>query len=975
MSKSVATTSAILRAALLATTAFALAGSGAAWARVGVTSATDGDPIGKPPAEAERVLRIGIDVQANEVIRTGSNDRAHLVFLDGTALTVGPNAELTIDKFVYDPNTKTGELAVNASKGVFRLVGGKISKTNPITINTPSSTIGIRGGICVFDVQQGRTTSTFLFGYHMSVTGQGRTQDVTRPGSQVTTASGAAPSAPVMVNQGALTSQFSQLEGTSGGNGGNAGQQGGGNTAANGTNADRGAQTFAQNNGGAGQAGQPPAGAGTPPTNNPNNNPLASNPGANPNGATNSSATASTSTTATTSTVIVTSGRYLADPAYGNFNPSDLSVTPNANNNKTITSSGNKTTTTTTTTTAGGSSSSSTSTITLNVPGTGSITVPWVTGTLASGFSIGDMTALGQNLTDGMGYVSPDGQFFAYIFKVGSNKVGIFGGTPTTDSGTAGFPTSGIGAYTIGSIGDNSAIPFASNTITHNTSLSNAAVVSKLYTAYSTALQQTVGQAAPDARATALQAAVSISGTGVGQQSYMGVFVGTFYRDANVNSSGVASNDNGVALSGSYNGTYRTSTTGQIGRLTSAESTPLVANPNSTSGSSNAIYGTSGGDGVAGAIVLTSDSLTSTASVSGNTVTGVTTTRTAQASYDQPIAGTTGTSYLSVNAATATTVPTGVGTSRTTQTLNGFVGGLVEQVDANNNVSTRTIATSDPTAFALTTNATNNRASVDATVANWGTNTSATFHLGGTTGGNDASSAFIDDNTYAVNDRTAAVGNTTTIAVSSGGSSSTGVTSSTTMVSYATAPTPSLFTNAGVTACTCSFLTWGWWGGNVSYSNNSAYNPGGTDRLNFATYVAGTLSTASTINMLNSTATYNGSMVGNVNNGGSSYIAAGSYQNVWSFGSRSGAVTATFDGTTFGNGSTNTYMTGSSVNTFGTLTGQGGSSSPIVSGSKNLTINGAFFSGGTSNPVAGQAGSFAITGTSYKAGGTFAAQK
>ena len=42
----------------------------------------------------------------------------------------GPNAQLTIDKFVYDPATKTGDLAINASKGVFRLVGGKISKTN-----------------------------------------------------------------------------------------------------------------------------------------------------------------------------------------------------------------------------------------------------------------------------------------------------------------------------------------------------------------------------------------------------------------------------------------------------------------------------------------------------------------------------------------------------------------------------------------------------------------------------------------------------------------------------------------------------------------------------------------------------------------------------------------------------------------------------------------------------------------------------
>ena len=40
---------------------------------------------------------------------------------------------------------------------------------------------------------------------------------------------------------------------------------------------------------------------------------------------------------------------------------------------------------------------------------------------------------------------------------------------------------------------------------------------------------------------------------------------------------------------------------------------------------------------------------------------------------------------------------------------------------------------------------------------------SATFHLGSTAGSNNASSAFIDDNTYAVRDRTAAVNGTTTV--------------------------------------------------------------------------------------------------------------------------------------------------------------------------------------------------------------------
>src|SRR3954467_1712738 len=165
----------LLHTALLATTVLALAAA-PAMAKVGVPSATDGDPLGKPPQENERVLRIGIDVQANEVVTTKANDRAHLVFLDGTSITVGPNAQLSLDRFVYDPDTKKGELAINAAKGVFRVVGGKISKTNAITVTTPSSTIGIRGGIAMFNVSNTQTVSTFVFGSSLTVNGGGATQ-------------------------------------------------------------------------------------------------------------------------------------------------------------------------------------------------------------------------------------------------------------------------------------------------------------------------------------------------------------------------------------------------------------------------------------------------------------------------------------------------------------------------------------------------------------------------------------------------------------------------------------------------------------------------------------------------------------------------------------------------------------------------------------------------------------------------------
>lgn len=202
-----------LTAAVLATmTVLAHAGSGGAQS-IGVTSASIGDPLGKPPAAAERVLRVGVDLQAGELVTTGAEDRCHLLFLDGTALTVGPQAQLTLDKFVYDSDRKLGALNLSATRGTFRLVGGKISKKVPITVATPSGTLTIRGGIMLFKVEPGETTATMLFGYEMTVTSLGQTRSVTAPGWQVTSVAGQLPSAPIQTPRGGLLEDMRKLEG------------------------------------------------------------------------------------------------------------------------------------------------------------------------------------------------------------------------------------------------------------------------------------------------------------------------------------------------------------------------------------------------------------------------------------------------------------------------------------------------------------------------------------------------------------------------------------------------------------------------------------------------------------------------------------------------------------------------------------------------------------------------------------------
>jgi len=113
---------------LSAALALALPGQGA-FARVGIASVVEGEPIGLPPGGTQRVLRVGIDMNADEKVTTKADDRAHLVFLDGTSLTIGPDSEVTIDKYVYNPEKKTGEMALKVQRGMLRFVGGVISKT------------------------------------------------------------------------------------------------------------------------------------------------------------------------------------------------------------------------------------------------------------------------------------------------------------------------------------------------------------------------------------------------------------------------------------------------------------------------------------------------------------------------------------------------------------------------------------------------------------------------------------------------------------------------------------------------------------------------------------------------------------------------------------------------------------------------------------------------------------------------------
>jgi len=101
---------------------------GFAQEKVGISSAVNQDANGTPPGQATRKLVIGQEVVFNEHIVTAAAGQTQLLFLDESAMTIGPGSDLTIDQFVYDPKTGSGRLAMSATKGLLRFVGGKLSK-------------------------------------------------------------------------------------------------------------------------------------------------------------------------------------------------------------------------------------------------------------------------------------------------------------------------------------------------------------------------------------------------------------------------------------------------------------------------------------------------------------------------------------------------------------------------------------------------------------------------------------------------------------------------------------------------------------------------------------------------------------------------------------------------------------------------------------------------------------------------------
>ncbi len=104
-----------------------------------------------------REVKSGEAIYLGNAVKSAADSGMQIMLLDQTTFTIGPNSEITIDQFVFDPATGTGKVAASVAKGVFRFVTGKVAQTNPsdMSVRLPTGNIGIRGTIAVGAVDPG----------------------------------------------------------------------------------------------------------------------------------------------------------------------------------------------------------------------------------------------------------------------------------------------------------------------------------------------------------------------------------------------------------------------------------------------------------------------------------------------------------------------------------------------------------------------------------------------------------------------------------------------------------------------------------------------------------------------------------------------------------------------------------------------------------------------------------------------------
>ena len=103
---------------------------------------------------AQIPAQVGQVVFESDGLRTAADGKVGLTLKDDTRLSLGPNSELKLERFLYTPADSNFSLVLKFVKGAATYVSGRIAKLAPdsIKLETPAAIIGVRGTTLAINV-------------------------------------------------------------------------------------------------------------------------------------------------------------------------------------------------------------------------------------------------------------------------------------------------------------------------------------------------------------------------------------------------------------------------------------------------------------------------------------------------------------------------------------------------------------------------------------------------------------------------------------------------------------------------------------------------------------------------------------------------------------------------------------------------------------------------------------------------------
>lgn len=93
------------------------------------------------------VAATNMGIQEGDSIKTSGNSSAGLIFEDDSIISLGPNSEIKIESFLFNPVENELSFIARMIQGTFSFISGQIAKLAPqnVKLETPSATLGVRG--------------------------------------------------------------------------------------------------------------------------------------------------------------------------------------------------------------------------------------------------------------------------------------------------------------------------------------------------------------------------------------------------------------------------------------------------------------------------------------------------------------------------------------------------------------------------------------------------------------------------------------------------------------------------------------------------------------------------------------------------------------------------------------------------------------------------------------------------------------